>query len=245
MKDLARELVKKKKEEQSSSQNHKQQEEKEKRPNRVASIVKHYAKEIEKKSFLLHLNMLTFLQVLNCCNYLIHYEKPIQSSLHILHVLLIISYISILFIRDSSDFFSEHLSLTHLILESSNIIYYFIIMNYQKSYLSFLFMFFHLFKCMLINCSFSLEVGESLFYYITEIAIMFIFNGEGTTMQRVVNNIFSANGIYLCIIFALIAKIHKEYVTTVQESTALIEWINWFFTSIWNLIMKQNYRKKI
>ena len=77
MKDLARELVKKKKEEQSSSQNHKQQEEKEKRPNRVASIVKHYAKEIEKKSFLLHLNMLTFLQVLNCCNYLIHYEKPI------------------------------------------------------------------------------------------------------------------------------------------------------------------------
>ena len=73
---------------------------------------------------------------------------------------------------------------------------------------------------------------------------MFIFNGEGTTMQRVVNNIFSANGIYLCIIFALIAKIHKEYVTMVQESTALIEWINWFFTSIWNLIMKQNYRKK-
>ena len=55
---------------------------------------------------------------------------------------------------------------------------------------------------------------------------MFIFNGEGTTMQRVVNNIFSANGIYLCIIFALIAKIHKEYVTMVQESTALIEWIN-------------------
>lgn len=46
MKDLARELVKKKKDEQSSSQNHKQQEEKEKRPNRVASIVKHYAKEI-------------------------------------------------------------------------------------------------------------------------------------------------------------------------------------------------------
>ena len=99
-------------------------------------------------------------------------------------------------------------------------------MNYQKSYLSFLFMFFHLFKCMLINCSFSLEVGESLFYYITEIAIMFIFNGEGTTMQRVVNNIFSANGIYLCIIFALIAKIHKEYVTMVQESTALINCVD-------------------
>ena len=51
MKDLARELVKKKKEEQSSSQHHKQQEEKEKRPNRVASIVKHYAKEIENNLF--------------------------------------------------------------------------------------------------------------------------------------------------------------------------------------------------
>ena len=43
----------------------------------------------------------------------------------------------------------------------------------------------------------------------------------------------------------VVRKIHKEYVTMVQESTALIEWINWFFTSIWNLIMKQNYRKKI
>ena len=240
MKDLARELVKKKKQEQSQ-----QPQEKEKKNNRVASIVKHYAKDIEKKSFLLHLNMLTFLQVLNCCNYLIHYEKPLQSSLHILHALLIISYISIFFIRDSSDFFSEHLSLTHLILESSNILYFFIIMNFQKNYLSFLFLFFHLFKCMIINCSFSLDVGESLLYYITEIAIMFIFNGEGTTLQRIGKNLFSVNGIYLCIIFAVIAKIHKEYVTMVQESTALIEWINWFFTTIWNWIMKQNYRRKI
>lgn len=245
MKDLAKELVKKKTQEQSNDKNHNLSQEKNAKPNRVASIIKLYAKEIEKKSFLLHLNILTCIQIINCCNYLLHYEKPIQSSLYILHVLLIISYSFIFFIRDSSDFFSDNLSLTHIILESSNILYLLIIMNYEKSYLSFLFLFYHIFKCMIINCSFSLSVVESLIYYITEIAIMFAFNGEGTLIERIINNCFSLNGLYLCIIFTCIAMIHKEYVMMVKESTALIDWFNWFFNTIWNWVMKQNYKSKI
>ena len=241
MKDLAKELLKKK----HSELNDNNSKDNKTMPNRVATVVKLYARELQKKTFLLHLNVLTLIQILNCINYLLSYEKPNESSLYILHVLLILSYSVIFFIRDSPNFFSEALPLTHIILESSNILYFFIIVKNEKFSLSFFFLLYHLFKCMIINCSFSLEVDESLLYYLSEIGILFLFNGEGTIMERILTNFFSVSGLYLCIIFTFIAIIHREYYMMVKESTAIIEWFNWCFNTIFNWIMKQNYKRKI